>query len=372
MKSNSRWQIHEVLMALMLFTSFVPSSIRAQDSVINIRLSYKVILNPNNGLRPSLATDTTITRAVRGMNTLLKSYWRGYRMQLTEIVEVGGLGDTNGPSRWYSIDLDDSTKNVMEHAAENDPANYAWRDNAINIYINQGQGGGICSFPPPDPGSDEEIIIVGFIAVRDSSTHLHEIGHFFDLCHTQGCLCGPCSSTKTGTCYTTPGDDEIEDTLPDLPCWGLDQIAMNYFSKNYKDLDDGQKKQVDDVADNVMSYHHLAPLRNPLRRLTEGQLDHWTDAAVRYNSRIDVRDGRAIFVATNGGTILTSNGTSSSPFALNWATFVANQNGNDILIMRPGTYNTSITIKKPMTIRATRQGSVSIVASTNPTVAGSR
>ncbi|GEM_PF-5376413 len=41
MKSNSRWRMLEGLTTLMIFTSLVPSVILAQDSVINIRLSYK-------------------------------------------------------------------------------------------------------------------------------------------------------------------------------------------------------------------------------------------------------------------------------------------------------------------------------------------
>ncbi|MCX6878926.1 MAG: hypothetical protein NTW21_34720 [Verrucomicrobia bacterium] len=49
-------------------------------------------------------------------------------------------------------------------------------------------------------------------------------------------------------------------------------------------------------------------------------------------------------------------GTSSSPLkALATAITIANPGGNDILLLRPGTY-TAATISKPLTIRATRYG----------------
>ena len=368
MKSSSlvfRQLVIEILFSSMFLILGI-SALHAQDSVINIRLSYKVILNPANGNRPANATDVNINRAVRGMNTLLRSYWRGYRMQLTEIVEIGGLGDTSGPGKWYNTDLGTTSKINMERDAENDPVAYAWRDNDINIYINAGQGGGICSFPPLNPGNDEEIIIIGAVAVIDSSTHLHEIGHFFNLCHTHGCcrIPGECNDNN-------PHPDEVDDTIPDYSSWSLNDIAMHSFSKLYKDLDSGEKQMVDDVADNVMSYHHLSPLFNPLRRLTEGQLDRWTDATVLYSSRIDVRDGRAIYVASNGGTILNSTGYSNSPFSLFWGIFRASQSGSDVLILRPGAYNTKQTINKPLTLRATRQGAASIGISSGSTMAAS-
>ncbi len=341
--------------------AMIPAESRAQG-VITIRLSYKVVLNPADGTRPSALTDANLNTAVTAMNALYATYFRGYRFQVVEIINVGGRNDTTGPSRWYNTNFFDNTnvngqtqgsiwKDQMEAAARSQAA-YRWNNNAINLYLTNGICGGICSFAH----ENDNIVIIGGCSAANGSLQLHELGHYFNLYHTQGRPCGDCGAGQTGVCHTIPGDDEIADTLPDLACWNQDNIARNRFGRNYAQLNAGEQNLVDDVFMNVMSYHPN------LVRLTEQQLDRWADTA--NGARAAVRDGQMIFVRPGGPF---GNGSSASPLNGVVIGVVASQArpGNNILILRPGVYNERPRINTPVTLRATRQGPV-FIGSANP------
>jgi hypothetical protein len=343
-----------------------------EDSIIKIRLSYKIILNPKNLSRPSLSTqvgekvrDEMIQEAVEEMNALLASTWRGYRVELHEIQEIGSLGGSYpDPSHWFDIDFVEEDKqnqlmNQMETAIKASPARYAWREDVINIYVNQATSGAKWKV--------RDLIVVGPDSVSAGWVQLHEIGHYFDLRHTHGDL-GVALRGQSGEGYTTPGDDKVDDTIKDLPVWNRDEIAKHNFSAKYERLDSEQKALVDDVAENIMSYHFLKPVRANLQRLTEEQLDRWTDTTLDFY-RQKVRDGRTWFVdlqtpGNQGTSSYPYAGTSSYPYdSVNLAVTAANSSGGDIILLRPGTYNEAVTISKPVTLRATRKGPASIGAS---------
>lgn len=354
--------INYIAVVALLVMSF-PLPSRTQG-VITIRLSYKVVLNPADGSRPPGVTNAGIDTAISAMNALYDTYFRGYRLQRVDpITQVGGQGDTTGPSQWYNTnffaDDGEDMKNQMEDAARSD-SRYAWNDNAINIYITNGFSGGLCSFP-----GDHIIIIGGSVAANSGPVQLHEIGHYFNLCHTQGCPCGCCNPMGSGECDTTPGDDDIDDTLPDLACWNRDNIANWTYGTNYASLSPSQQNRVDNVFLNVMSYHGSACGQNANTiRMTELQLDEWADTA--NDDRENARSGRTIFVAADGGGIF-ANGSSTSPFGtVEDAVDEANSGGGDIVLLRPGTYNETLTISKPVTLRATRVGPVAIGTSVAP------
>jgi hypothetical protein len=372
MEVNMRLRLIFYVIATILLTAALPSPSKAQG-VINIRLSYKVILNPADGTRPILTgatqvTDADINTAVNAMNMLLQSYFRGYRVQLVEIIDIGGMGDTTGPSRWYNTNFfandGGEMKNQMEAAAGSD-ARYRWNANAINIYIVNGFCGGLCSFAH----DNENIILVGGCSANSGAVQLHEIGHYFDLCHTQGCACGcgPCGTCSVGTNCTTPGDDGIADTLPDLACWGANDIARNSFGHFYIELTPDQQNQVDNVFQNLMSYHGTCcSVGGSQTRLTELQLDRWADIE-RAQPRVAVCDGLTLFVDPNGFTGRGFPGHSEYPYdkveiAVQGA---ANYNGFPVILMlRPGAYNEQFTISTPVTLRATRRGPAVIGSAT--------
>lgn len=252
-------KILAILSVFLLNTNFVYSL--NEDNVIKIRLSYKIILNPKDLARPKThlsktVTDEMIKNAVNEVNTLLASYWRGHRVELYEIKEVGSLvGLSNSPSYWFKVDFvkdenREKLKAKMEKAAKNNTSNYAWRQNAINIYINQATTGAAWK---------QDLIIIGASSVNNGRVLLHEIGHYFNLYHTQGIQYGLTKFGKTGEGDAIPGDDRVDDIIGDLPTWDRDKIAKYNFSVKYNKLDPEQKEMVDNVAENIMSYHFLKP-----------------------------------------------------------------------------------------------------------------
>ena len=350
------------ILRMMVIAWLLAAGAAVQADIINIDVSYKVVLNPANGQRPpgptgGAITDAQIQQGLDGANALLETYWRGYRFRrIGSIRNVGGLNDNTGPSRWYNTNFFDDDngsawKDQMEAAAKASPATYRWDGDDINIYIANGKCGGICSFPGDD------ILIIGACggAANSGSLTLHEIGHYFDLCHTQGCPCGSCDGTKTGQCHTTPGNDEMPDTLPDLQCWSRNQIAQWSYSQNYSNLSASRKNLVDNVFLNVMSYH------SNTTRLTEKQLDRWADLG--NGDRSGVTHGRTRFVDRNAG--IFQFGTSVFPFDTVSEGVNAADNG-DIVLLRPGGYNQTMTISKPLCLRVTRTGAANIGSSSNP------
>ena len=340
--------------ALVIAVTVLNPAISQAQGVITVRLSYKIIRNPADGTLPvkpdgNQVSDSDIDAAVAAMNALSAAYFRGFRFQrVGEIPYIGDKDDTTGPSQYFNFDFqaganNSATRDQMEAAAMSNPR-YAWNNDAINIYINQGTTGGFCSFP--DEGRN--IIIVGAVSATSGNTQLHEVGHYFNLSHTHS--------------------DDLADTLNDNPSWNEDNIAQNAFSKNYNQLSAGQQQQVDSVILNLMSYHGTVGNQAPIYNLgqtqsvlTEQQLDRWTDAA--NGARRRVCDGTTVFAQTSN---FYGSGSSGSPFgSVVVATQVAaNRPGNNIVMLRPTTTSEAITINPPpgttVTLRVTRQGTATL------------
>jgi hypothetical protein len=306
------------------------------------RVSVKFILSAG-GSRPAsgaLNTDQDVRDQIDNANEVLASYGRGYRFLLTEIVDLAGV------SQWYSVDRDE--KPALEAAAEANKALYAYRDNAINIYINGAEGSAVCSFPPGD-----DIIFMG--QGSRSTSIFHEAGHYFDLRHTHqgedyqnsngtdctnGCACARLIGGTT---------DGIDDTIADHQCWGTqNEIAQGNFGLNYSSLSAFNRGRVDDVFFNMMSYHGT---RN---RLTPDQLDRMTDTS--NGDRFNAATGRTRFVDRANQTILQF-GSSAFPYSA-VSSGVTAANPGDIVLIRPGHYNQPQTITKRLTLRATRGDAV--------------
>jgi hypothetical protein len=185
---------------------------------------------------------------------------------------------------------------------------------------------------------------------------VHESGHHLGLNHTQGFRCGRCdeptpSGFPPGTCSTISGNDGIDDTLPDLACWVRNDIATNWFNRNYTSLSAGEKIQVDNTTSNIMCYR---PSQRSL--FTSDQLDRVAD--VSNTTRSNIVTGLTWFVDRNNactgrtGSSACTNG-SQGPFQT-VTTGVNNASAGDIVLIRRGNYNEPMTITKAVTLRATR------------------
>jgi hypothetical protein len=342
-------------MALLLATA-VPCH---ANPYIYIRLSYKIVVSPVDGTRPlndwshpenGVVTDQAINDVVTSMNTMLAAYGRGYRYQIVGIQNVGGIGDTTGPSKWFNQPPEGfkpDWQQTMDGEAHANKALYKWDDNAVNIYSVNAIHGGAAPFP----GTFDLVAIGGATVTYDLLT-IHELGHFFNLCHTQGC----------GINDGDGLDDGVADTILDGSTWdSQDKVAQNNFGLLYGQLSTGQKNQVDDVWFNIMSYHNIGT------RLTEGQLDRWVDAG--NGGRFNCVSGKTWFVDSHAGA---GSGSSTAPFS-SLVTGVNSADGarGDIVYLRPGAYNNrNYVINKNVTLRASRYGGV-VIGSPTPIQLGS-
>ena len=110
---------------------------------LRVRVSLKVILDAN-GERPTDGAyyqDVQFTESVRFANEILAGSGAGWRIELVEIVDLPGL------SQWYSSMTCVEARRGIEAAAELEPELYAWRADAINIYVGGDllDCGGVCS-----------------------------------------------------------------------------------------------------------------------------------------------------------------------------------------------------------------------------------
>ncbi|MBI3867694.1 MAG: hypothetical protein HY299_04100 [Verrucomicrobia bacterium] len=303
---------------------------REAAAQLEMKMSVKFILSAG-GARPpggSLLTDADVLQAFTDINTLLDTFGRGYHFRVTEIVDVPNHSEA------YNVDVQTASE-IIKAAVANNPTAFGWRNSAANMYINNDAGGGSA--------------FSGMVVVSHNSTSrtvLHESGHHFGLCHTQGCGCQTCAD-----CGLT--DDDVADTLPDRECWTFDQIGAHAFPAVFPNLSLGQIGMVSNTFNNVMSYHH----DGTGNVLTSGQLDRMADTADSLVSA-GIVTGRTWFVDLNNSC---SGRTGSSacvggiggPFQT-VATGVSVAGSGDIVLLRKGHYNEPMTINKAITLRATR------------------
>ena len=337
----------------VLFALLVLSISGEASAQIQWRISVKFILGASGQMPTNAGAFTTsgvdltnrqaVTDNINYANQLLDRTGRGFRFNLTEIQDVSGASSFfNLPAR------SGANKVALEAVATSNAttrAQFLWRDDAINVYINN-TSSGICSFPGAG-----NIIFTGSAAY--DTLILHECGHFFDLLHTHdgeqyrnsnGTTCT--STNQCGCAQLLGGDDGVADTVSDHQCW--DRPALVGNNPGAGDF------QIDNVWLNLMSYHL------PQDRFTNDQLDRLTDTAS--SSRRFVATGRTWFVDRNCGSIIR-NGSSrcdafSGPFGLVRDGVNSAQSG-DIVLIRAGNYNERTTFNRPVTLRASR-GSVAI------------
>lgn len=364
-----RFAAHLVTAALLLAAAAAEAS-----PYIEVRFSVKIIRDPATHARPPVnlagaaLTDLKLYGVFEVANdSLLATYSRGYRFTLAEIFDIGtctAACDSSDPSFWSAATLtgDWDMKN-FERWAKLYPA-FLWRSNMVNIYVNAGKGdGAVASFPPPDPRSND-VVFVGSRCFDPADSRAwapalvhHEMGHYFSLPHPNGSIencCVPASCITDG--------DQIEDTLPDGPCFTLDQISTHRYGQPFSGVDAAKQDSLLNMFWNNMCYLHPDQKDDPgegfgqilLPRLTEMQLDQWTDAA--NGIRAPVRTAKTQFVEPQAcGICPPPTGSSSDPYRSVPAA-LAGAGAGDILMLRPGTYTGPFTINQPVTLRATRRG----------------
>jgi len=296
-----------VLVALLLSAVPLPAQ-------VFWRVSVKVFTD-SNGNRPAARTDAQIQADYTCYNGMINGYARGSSLALTEIVQL-----PPSLNSWFNIPARNSAnRDALLANATSNAVLYAYRTTSINIYINNSSSGVCC-------GANNGLIFVG--NEDGSTTMFHETGHMLGLCHTQGCGCNGCSPDPLGAC-DTPGDDNITDTIGDLPCWSRDQVSQNWVGANYASLNASQQNTVNNVWLNIMSYH------SGLDRLTAGQMDQV--AQVSNSSRDNVTGNYFRFVSATGNDANNGLTTIGAFQTINGA--IIGSGVDDVLLISAGTYN---------------------------------
>ena len=167
----------------------------------------------------------------------------GIELVLDEIVD---FPDPMVPASWFDATV--ANMSAMESAAEGDPGAFAWRTDAINVYlVNDLDAGGICSFPTHVPHND--LILIQPNILNDSVGLAHEIGHYLSLRHTHANHEGAgaeCPGGASGDCVSDTPDDADPGLCVPFTTWchEANLAALGYPPEDY-----------DTLRFNTMSYH---------------------------------------------------------------------------------------------------------------------
>jgi len=305
---------------------------------VPVRLSFKFFLN-GSGNRPAtgeLNTDTEIQTQVDRGNQILSSWTSELRIYNYEIVDV------SGHSEWYNGDTDD--RDAIRTAALADKTGFAWRDNAVNIYITANTG---CSaradFPP-----DNNIVII-CQSIFDT-TVMHEIGHILNLYHTHQGESSGC--TNCSASCTAGNSDNCSDTLPDSQCWNQNQISQNAYGANYAALTASQQYNVNMVWSNLMSYHN-GDFRS---MISSCQLDRMSSQAS--DDQTWLLSKRPVYVdPSNGGS---QNGTFTQPYSSIQGAINSGTLNGRVLVLDQGTHADPTSVITTTTDVVPRKGTATI------------
>lgn len=303
-KFNRSFGVGLITVLAAMFFAVAPA-----QAYVPVKISIKFILDAA-GNRPgsgNLNTDAELDDQLLRGEEVLRTYFSELRLDDIEIIDLAGV------SGYFSSAVNAATRDALRADALNNKALYAWRDNAVNIYINGSAGSGIADFAP-----DNNIILIGQNCRL--TTVIHEMGHILELPHTHETCCG------------IPNQDYCADTLADNSGWTQDDIANNNYGDIYANLTPAQQSSVDMTWFNIMSYH---PSRD---RLSRCQLD-------RESSRGDQDQSwmlgkRPIYVNRDyGGAV--EQGSWAAPYKTAQKAFDSKFLSNSVIVLMQGGYSLS-------------------------------
>jgi hypothetical protein len=333
-------RFHAAYTALASFALLLLATVA--NAGVPIRLSVK-FMNDTAGNFPTMGALTSaadLQAQVDESNRISRTNGSEFELNVIEILQLNEQNDfimqnfidhDGDPSTPFEAEGIVNVRDRIRNAAMADPNRFAWRDDAVNVYVIW-NGSGIADFPP-----NNDIVVMGQGA--KFTTTAHEIGHIVDLIHTH--------EPATGN-Y-----DLCDDTVDDSDEWNArDDVSMNTYGVAYADLDDPAKeKVVDDVWFNVMSYH---PTRD---RLTPCQLDRSSDGAFR--TRDQILNTNLQYVDANN-TSSPFRGTWKDPYRYLSQVDTAVTGGSSYWVLLSGTYDFTGTIDTAVTEVVTRRGASTI------------
>ncbi|GMR07226.1 MAG: hypothetical protein BMS9Abin26_0228 [Gammaproteobacteria bacterium] len=269
-----KWVVTTFISACIFF---LLTGIAAAD--IPYRVSVKFILD-SNGNRPAsgdINTNAEVNDQIDLGNEVLRNMFSELGMGLVEIVNIAGV------SQHFNDAINGTNRDQIRSDALGNTALYAWRTNAINMYIVGSSGSAISKFPP-----NNDIIMVGQ-NIR-TTTVIHESGHSLNLMHT----------------HEGGGADGCADTIPDNKDWTIDQLSTNQYGVPYASLTAAQQNVVDMVFNNIMSYH------GPRDRLSPCQMDRMSNQG--YSDRSWMYSKIPVYVSTTNLCPLLCNGSWVFPY----------------------------------------------------------
>jgi hypothetical protein len=358
MKTQEHWTLPAWLVACL---GLLP--LPAQAQYIKIPVSVKFILSPT-GVRPTgLWTNADHWRqAIDIANAGNARFGRGIRYLYPTFD-----GDVSGYGQYYDLEGGETVQ--FDYAMQTDGAAQThWRSDALNVYVVHttlgGNGSGWAGNPQdplPDPYTPIRPRVVVFAVNMQGDNQFtlmaHEFGHHQGLIHTWWI-------DERGD------DDRVADTPVDVDpnqCPSSYCACMFLLSQNRALLEGWSLDTLRMMTNNLMSYHcdNLTDFD-----LSEGQLDRWADMTRMY---LASEDTGLTYFAESGSHFTAADGYSQSYFTtelgfqkggpfptVDAAVAAANPEGGDIVMLRPGNFNEQITINKPVTLRATRAGWVTI------------
>ncbi|MCI0747396.1 MAG: hypothetical protein L0Y58_18475 [Verrucomicrobia subdivision 3 bacterium] len=326
-------------MKLIFAIVFLCSSLGARAE-IDWRLSIKLIADHEGNVPPEWV-ERAASEVARA-NQVMHRSGRGHGFDLIELVTLTGV------PQWHDTFVDEIKRAALQDAARAQPGLYAYRENAINVYVVANQDRGMDPFP--DAAGD----IILMSGRMRSGMLLHACGHFFNLRHTHegqsfqysdGSNCGggfsPCFCDRQ-----FPGDaDGTTETAPDNQCYdSSDVIARAAYNLPFVELDAVRQERVENTRLNFMSYRD-----NP-DRITSDQLDFMiSDSNTRRRS---VATGVTWFVSTDGND--AGSGVRSNSRFQTVGRALSAAGPRDMALFRAGTYTAPQTINQPVTFRASR------------------